>query len=162
MRYSPYIQRRGWRSYGDATRERPPLPCGRGGAGGVRTSSPSRRHSCRESSPPRPRSSFAGEPALSLSKRGDRRRARGCSDAVQATLARMFCSPLNSPAEGFGRAQPLEGLRLFWDGLPDAATRLNGPTKYANEWETNKRMRTVCLTLPGRRANPVAARARAR
>ncbi len=41
----------------------------------------------------------------------------------------------------------------------DAATRLNAPTKQANEWETNKRMRTVCL--PGRRANSAAGRARA-
>jgi len=46
-----------------------------------------------------PRSSFAGEPALSLSKRGDQSRARGRSNAVHATLARMFCPPLNCPAE---------------------------------------------------------------
>ncbi len=40
---------------------------------------------------PRPRSSFAGEPVLSLSKRGDQSHARRCSHAVQAMLARMFC-----------------------------------------------------------------------
>ncbi len=51
------------------------------------------------SSPP-PLSSFAGEPALSLSKRGGQRRARGCSNAVQATLARMFCPSLNWQGRG--------------------------------------------------------------
>ncbi|GEM_PF-2232729 len=41
------------------------------------------------------RSGFAGEPALSLSKRGDQSHARGRSNALQATLARMVCPPLN-------------------------------------------------------------------
>ncbi len=50
---------------------------------------------------PLPRSSFAGAPALSLSKRGDQSRARGRSNAVQAALARMFCPPLKErPEEG--------------------------------------------------------------
>ncbi len=44
----------------------------------------------------------AGEPALSLSKRGNRSRARGRSKAVQATLTRMFCPPLNLFARGEG------------------------------------------------------------
>jgi len=65
-------------------------------------------------------SSEAGEPALSLSKRGDQRRTQGRSSAAYATLARMCCPPLNPPAEerwgnggfpishreGVGRATP--------------------------------------------------------
>ncbi len=52
---------------------------------------------------PPPLPSEAGEPALSLSKRGDQSRARGRSNAAQATLARMFCPPLNPAGRGLGK-----------------------------------------------------------
>ncbi len=56
------------------------------------------------------RSSFAGAPALSLSKRGDRSRVRGRSSAVQAMVARMFSPPLN-PSTG-GRPVAPQGSHL--------------------------------------------------
>gem|GEM_PF-1642778 len=66
-------------------------------------------------------SSFAGEPALSLSKRGDQRRARGRSNAVQAMLARMFCPPLNGG--GWGRGWP---VRAFRGGVAGKAVGFGG------------------------------------
>ena len=42
-------------------------------------------------------------------------------------------------AGGFGRVQPFKGFHLFWN-------RLRGTRgKWANEWETNKRMLKVRL-----------------
>ncbi len=59
------------------------------------------------SSPPAP-SSEAGEPALSLSKRGDQSRARGRSNALHATVARMFGPPVKSKGvEEAGSSTPL-------------------------------------------------------
>jgi len=60
---------------------------------------------------PLPLSNFAGEPALSLSKRGDQSYARGRSNAVQATLARMVCPPVNRWGRKPGSTQRREAER---------------------------------------------------
>ncbi len=71
-------------------------------------------------------SGFAGEPALSLSKRGDQSRARGRSNAVQATLTRMFCPPLKSRGtgggwkEGWNAPNPSNGQGRGSTGSPQA------------------------------------------
>jgi len=70
-------------------------------------------------------SSFAGAPALSLSKRGDQSRARGRSDAVYATPARMFCPRLNLPGRRVraGCARQGESLVVPVAGTPRLSPR---------------------------------------
>ncbi len=87
-------------------------------------------------------SSFAGEPALSLSKRGDQSHARGRSNAVYATLARMFCPPLNARGVGAVAVRADESLyhhplRERSRGTPSPPARASVPSSPAREESGN-------------------------